>query len=72
MFLTTGLAVASGAPGGLFMPMLTLGVAVGLTISGLVESTLGYYPKTLVYAEVGAFAAACSRTPISAVLIILH
>ena len=70
MFLTTGLAVASGAPGGLFMPMLTLGAAIGLTISGLAELTLGYYPTTLVYAGMGAFVASCSRTPISAVFII--
>ena len=69
MFLT-GLAVASGAPGGLFMPMLTLGAAIGLTISGLAESTLGYYPTTLVYAGMGAFVASCSRTPISAVFIV--
>ena len=70
MFLTTGLAVASGAPGGLFMPMLTLGAAIGLTISGLAESALGYYPTTLVYAGMGAFVASCSRTPISAVFIV--
>ena len=70
MFLTTGLAVASGAPGGLFMPMLTLGAAVGLTFSGLAEFALGYYPTTLVYAGMGAFVASCSRTPISAVFII--
>ena len=34
MFATTGIAVASGAPGGLFMPMLTLGACSGLFISG--------------------------------------
>ena len=34
LFITTGLAAASGAPGGLFYPMLTLGGAIGL-IMGL-------------------------------------
>ena len=70
MFITTGLAVASGAPGGLFMPMLTLGAAVGLVFSGLLEMSFGYYPTTLVYASMGAFVASCSRTPLSAVFII--
>lgn len=70
MFITTGLAVASGAPGGLFMPMLTLGAAVGLVFSGLLETSFGYYPTTLVYASMGAFVASCSRTPLSAVFII--
>ena len=43
LFFSTGLAAASGAPGGLFAPMLTLGGAIGLAcgdMDTLLESTL--------------------------------
>ena len=70
MFATTGLAVASGAPGGLFMPMLTLGASTGLFLTGLSKSIIGYAPSAFIYAGMGAFIAACSRTPITAVFIV--
>ena len=69
MFFTTGLAAASGAPGGLFMPMLTLGGAIGLACGGWVEALTGHVPSTYVFAGMGAFVAGCSRTPISAMFL---
>ncbi len=69
MFLTTGLAAASGAPGGLFYPMLILGGSIGLTCGGLIESITGYVPTSYVFAGMGGFVAACSRTPITAMFL---
>jgi CIC family chloride channel protein len=66
LFLTTGLAAAAGAPGGLFAPMLTLGGALGLTLAGLLEQAGATAPTTAVFAGMGAFLAACARAPITA------
>ena len=69
LFFSTGLAAASGAPGGLFMPMLTLGGAIGLACGIWVEALTGHVPSTYVFAGMGAFVASCSRTPISAMFL---
>ena len=69
LFFSTGLAAASGAPGGLFMPMITLGGAIGLACGGGVEAITGHVPTTYVFAGMGAFVAGCSRTPISAMFL---
>ena len=69
LFITTGLAAASGAPGGLFYPMLTLGGAIGLIIGGWVEIATGHAPSTYIFAGMGAFVAGCSRTPITAMFL---
>ncbi|BEV35365.1 ClC family H(+)/Cl(-) exchange transporter [Synechococcus sp. M16CYN] len=69
LFLSTGLAAASGAPGGLFMPMLTLGGAIGLACGDWVQSLTGHLPNTYVFAGMGAFVAGCSRTPITAMFL---
>ena len=69
LFLTTGLAAASGAPGGLFYPMLTLGGAIGLACGNWVETLTGHVPTTFIFAGMGAFVAACSRTPITAMFL---
>ena len=69
LFFSTGLAAASGAPGGLFLPMLTLGGAIGLACGDWVESLTGHVPTTFVFAGMGAFVAGCSRTPISAMFL---
>ena len=66
LFFTTGLAAAAGTPGGLFAPMLTLGGALGLAGADLVEQWGPDAPNTAVFAGMGAFMAACARTPISA------
>ncbi len=69
LFITTGLAAASGAPGGLFYPMLSLGGAIGLIIGSWVEIATGHAPSTYIFAGMGAFVAGCSRTPITAMFL---
>lgn len=69
LFFTTGLAAASGAPGGLFAPMLTLGGTIGLACGDLAETLTGHVPSTFVFAGMGAFVAGCSRTPITALFL---
>jgi len=69
LFMTTGLAAASGAPGGLFYPMLTLGGSIGLIMGSWVEIATGHAPSTYIFAGMGAFVAGCSRTPITAMFL---
>ncbi len=69
LFITTGLAAASGAPGGLFYPMLTLGGSIGLIVGSWVEIATGHAPSTYIFAGMGAFVAGCSRTPITAMFL---
>jgi len=69
LFITTGLAAASGAPGGLFSPMLTLGGSIGLIMGNWVEIATGHAPSTYIFAGMGAFIAGCSRTPITAMFL---
>ena len=68
LFITSGLAAASGAPGGLFYPMLILGGAIGLILgssSWIPDTALSTY----IFAGMGAFVAGCSRTPITAMFL---
>jgi len=69
LFITTGLAASSGAPGGLFYPMLTLGGSIGLIMGSWVETATGHAPSTYIFAGMGAFVAGCSRTPITAMFL---
>ena len=66
LFITSGLAAATGAPGGLFYPMLILGGATGLIIGSLIPENA---PSTYIFAGMGAFVAGCSRTPITAMFL---
>jgi len=69
LFFSTGLAAASGAPGGLFFPMLILGGCIGSACGTWVEALTGHFPTTYTVAGMGAFVAACTRTPISAMFL---
>ena len=69
LFITTGFAADSGAPGGLFYPMLTLGGSIGLIMGSWVELATGHAPSTFIFAGMGAFIAGCSRTPITAMFL---
>ncbi len=69
LFFSSGLAAASGAPGGLFFPMLTLGACIGSAAGTGVELLTGHVPTTYIFAGMGAFVAACSRTPITAMFL---
>ncbi|MDM7937091.1 MAG: chloride channel protein [Cyanobium sp. CZS 48M] len=66
LFLSTGLAAAAGAPGGLFAPMLTLGGALGLAAAGVMEQVGFSAPNTTIFAGMAAFMTGCARTPITA------
>ncbi len=68
LFITSGLAAATGAPGGLFYPMLILGGAIGLILGSsnwIPETAISTY----IFAGMGAFVAGCSRTPITAMFL---
>ncbi len=69
LFFSSGLAAASGAPGGLFYPMLTLGGAIGLASGICLESLTGHVPTTYIFAGMGGFVAGCSRTPLTAMFL---
>jgi len=69
LFFSTGLAAASGAPGGLFYPMLTLGGSIGLACGIWVEALTGHVPSSYIFAGMGAFISACARTPITAMFL---
>ena len=69
LFIASGLASASGAPGGLFYPMLTLGGAIGLAAGIGLESLTGHVPTTYIFAGMGGFVAGCSRTPLTAMFL---
>ncbi len=69
LFFSTGLAAASGAPGGLFFPMLILGGCIGSACGTWVEALTGHFPTTYTLAGMGAFVAACTRTPICAMFL---
>jgi len=70
LFFGTGLAASTGAPGGLFAPMLTLGGSIGLVAAGWAEVSTGHAPSTFVFAGMAAFIAACARSPITAVFLV--
>ena len=70
LFLTTGLAAAAGTPGGLFAPMLTLGGTLGVAGAATLEHLGLHTPSTAIYAGMGAFMAACARTPITATFLV--
>ena len=69
LFLTSGIAAASGAPGGLFYPMLLLGGSLGLACGIGLEALTGHMPNTFVFAGMGGFLAACCRTPVTAMFL---
>ncbi|WP_320663588.1 ClC family H(+)/Cl(-) exchange transporter [Prochlorococcus sp. MIT 1223] len=69
LFISTGIAAASGAPGGLFYPMLILGGSIGLACGNSIELFTGHIPSTYVFAGMGGFISACSRTPITAMFL---
>ena len=69
LFISSGIAAASGAPGGLFYPMLTLGSAVGLASQIGIAKLTGYVPTTFIFAGMGGFVAGYSRTPLTAMFL---
>lgn len=65
----------SGAPGGVFAPILTLGTFLGLTYGVLMESLLPDYatdPGMYAVAGMGALIAASLRTPLTGVVLVVE
>ncbi|MDZ8188479.1 MAG: chloride channel protein [Nostoc sp. ChiSLP02] len=67
------LTYGSGAPGGLLVPTLALGAALGYLVGGVEHSLLGMSAAT-TYARVGmaAFFSAVCKVPITAVIIVFE
>ena len=72
-FYLTLLACSAETPGGLFVPTLILGAAVGLEV-GLVENLVQGVgqPATYAFAGMGAFFGAVTKTPITAIVIVFE
>ncbi|MFP5500969.1 MAG: chloride channel protein, partial [Candidatus Sericytochromatia bacterium] len=71
----TILAYGSGAPGGIFAPSLVIGALLGLAIGKLavlVVPFLTLSPAGFAFAGMGAFFAAVSRTPVTAIVIVFE
>lgn len=65
----------SGAPGGIFAPILTLGTFLGLTYGVLIEDiapNLATDPGMYAVAGMGALIAASLRTPLTAVVLVVE
>lgn len=73
--ITTLLCFSSGAPGGIFAPMLALGTLLG-TAFGMAATPLfpGYHldPGTFAIAGMGALLAASVRAPLTGIVLVLE
>ncbi|GBU13869.1 H(+)/Cl(-) exchange transporter [Enterobacterales bacterium] len=73
--VTTVLCFASGAPGGIFAPMLALGTLLG-TAFGTAALTMfpqyGIEPATFAIAGMGALFAASVRAPLTGIVLVLE
>ncbi|WP_088241690.1 chloride channel protein [Calothrix rhizosoleniae] len=74
-FLLTMLAYTTGAPGGLFAPVLIMGASLGLFI-GLIQLNLlltsASAPLTYALAGMGTFFTAVTRVPITGIVIVFE
>jgi len=71
-FLMTILCYGSGAPGGVFAPMLALGTLYGMAYGKLVQAWLpgqGLHPELFAVAGMGALFAATVRAPLTGILL---
>ena len=72
-FLFTVCCAGSNAPGGLFLPMLTLGAVGGSFFAGVAASLGGLGPEyvnALIIFAMAAYFAAASKTPVTAAVLI--
>jgi CIC family chloride channel protein len=73
-FLLTAVSYASGAPGGIFAPMLVLGALMGSALGrvvGMASPDLGR-PETFALLGMGAFFASSVRAPLTGIILILE
>ncbi len=74
-FITTMLSYSTGVPGGFFAPMLALGTLLGLAIFNMFSYILGdlsVQPGMFAIAGMGALFAACIRSPITGVILVVE
>jgi len=72
-FLLTLIAYGSGAPGGLLVPPLLLGSALGYLVGLAEHSTLGISaPTTYALVGMGTFLSAVARVPITSIVIVFE
>ena len=71
-FVLTLVACSAETPGGIFVPSLVLGAAIGHLV-GLVEfALLGHEPMTYAITGMGAFFGAVAKVPITAIVIVFE
>lgn len=73
--ITTMLCFGSGAPGGIFAPMLALGTLFGYAFGSMANSMfpeLGIDPGMFAIAGMGALFAATVRAPITGILLVIE
>lgn len=74
-FITTMMSYSTGVPGGFFAPMLALGTLLGLAafhILDFLSSDLSIQPGMFAIAGMGALFAACIRSPITGVVLVVE
>jgi len=74
-FVTTMLSYSTGVPGGIFAPMLALGTLLGLAAFHLLNwlmADLSVHPGMFAVAGMGALFAACVRSPITGVVLVIE
>lgn len=72
-FIMTPLCFGSGAPGGIFLPMLMLGAFLGYVV-GYIALKFGFdiNPSTMAFIGMAAFLSAVARTPITATVMVFE
>jgi len=73
--LTTLLCFGSGAPGGIFAPMLALGTLLGMAFGQAIADFFPLYhlqPGTFAIAGMGALFAASVRAPLTGIVLVLE
>lgn len=74
-FTTTMLSYSTGVPGGFFAPMLALGTLLGLAFFNVLNyfvSDFSIHPGMFAVAGMGGLFAACVRSPITGVILVLE
>lgn len=74
-FITTMLSYSTGAPGGIFAPMLALGTVLGLAMFHILDYLafdMSIHPGMFAVAGMGALFAAAVRAPITGIVLVVE